>query len=67
MNEQKSSLVLSFGYSNGFFIILQILSNMLEINVYSIIDSKVFGVIVGDNFLFAIGAKRFYNYKHAIE
>jgi hypothetical protein len=37
-----------------FFVILQILSSMFEINVYSLIDSKVFGVIVGDNFLFAI-------------
>ncbi len=40
---------------------------MLEINVYSIIDFKVFGVIVGDNFLFAIGVERSYNYKHAVE
>jgi hypothetical protein len=39
---------------------------MLEINMYSIIDSKVFNVIVGDNFLFAIGVKRFYNYKHVV-
>jgi hypothetical protein len=37
-------LVSSFGYSNDFFVILQILSNMIEINVYSIIDSKVFGL-----------------------
>ncbi len=35
--------------------------------MYSIIDSKVFGVTIGDNFLFAIGVERFYNYKHAVE
>jgi len=40
---------------------------MLEINIYSIIDSKVFGVIVGNNFLFAIGVERSYDYKHAVE
>jgi hypothetical protein len=50
-----------------FFVTLQIFSSMLEINVYSNIDSKVFGMIVGDNFLFAIVVKRFYNYKHVIE
>jgi hypothetical protein len=65
--EQYSSLVLFLGYSNGFFVFFQILSSMLEIIVYSIIDSKVFGVIICDNFLFAIRVKRFYNYKHAVE
>ncbi len=40
---------------------------MLEISMYSIIDSKVFGVIVGDNFLFAIGVERSYDYKHTVE
>jgi hypothetical protein len=40
---------------------------MFEINMYSIIDSKVFGVIVGDNFLFAIGVERPSDYKHAVE
>jgi hypothetical protein len=50
-----------------FFVTLQIFSSMLEINVYSSIDSKVFGMIVGDNFLFAIVVKRFYNYKHVVE
>jgi hypothetical protein len=35
--------------------------------MYSIIDSKVFGVTVGDNFLFAIGVKRFYDCQHTIE
>jgi hypothetical protein len=40
---------------------------MLEIYVYSIIDSKVFGVIVGDNFLLAIGVERSSDYKHAVE
>jgi hypothetical protein len=50
-----------------FFVTLQIFSSMLEINVYSSIDSKVFGMIVGDNFLFAIVVKKFYNYKHVVE
>ncbi len=43
-----------FGYSKGFFVISHILSRTLEINVYSIIASKVFGVTIGVNFLFAI-------------
>ncbi len=54
-----SSLVLSLGYSNGFLVISQILSSMLMINVYSIIDFKVFGLTIGDSFLFAIVVKRF--------
>jgi hypothetical protein len=49
------------------FFILQIFSNMLEINMYSIIDSNMFGVTIGDNFLFSIGIKRFYNCKHVVE
>jgi hypothetical protein len=40
---------------------------MLVINVYSIIDSNVFGLTIGDNFLFAIVVERFYNYKHMVE
>ncbi len=40
---------------------------MLEINMYSIIDSKVFGVTIGDNFLFSIVVKRSYDYKHMVE
>jgi hypothetical protein len=40
---------------------------MLEINVYSTIDSNVFGVTIGDKFLFAIGVERFYNCKHTVE
>jgi hypothetical protein len=36
---------------------------MLDINMYSIIVSKVFGVTIGDNFLFAIVVERFYNCK----
>jgi hypothetical protein len=40
---------------------------MFDINVYSIIVSKVFGATVGDNFLFAIVVERFYNYKQTIE
>ncbi len=46
-----SSLVSSLGYFNGFFVISQILSSMFDNNVYSIIDSKVFGVTFGVNFL----------------
>jgi hypothetical protein len=37
-----------------FFVISHIVSSMLEINVYSIIDSKVFGVTIGVSFLLAI-------------
>jgi hypothetical protein len=37
-----------------FFIISHILLNMFETNIYSIIDSKVFGVTIGVNFCFAI-------------
>jgi hypothetical protein len=40
---------------------------MLEINMHSIIDSNVFGVTIGDNFLFAIGVERFYDCKHLVE
>ncbi len=40
---------------------------MLKINVYSIIDSKVFGVIISVNFLFSIAIKRFNYYKHVVE
>jgi hypothetical protein len=50
-----------------FFIILQVLSSMLESNMYSIIHSNVFSVTFGENFLFAIGVERFYNCKHAVE
>jgi hypothetical protein len=50
-----------------FFVILQILSNMFESNVYSIIHSNVFSVTIGEIFLFAIGVERFYNCKHAVE
>jgi hypothetical protein len=45
----------------------KILSSMLEINVYSIIDSKVFDVTVGDKKKFAIGVERFYDCKHMDE
>jgi hypothetical protein len=40
---------------------------MLDINVYSIIVSKVLGAIVGNNFLFAIVVERFYNCKQVVE
>ncbi len=62
-----NQLLLSLGYSNGFFDILQILSIMFENNMYSIINSNVFGVMVGKKIIFAIGVERFYNCKHAVE
>jgi hypothetical protein len=40
---------------------------MLEINVYSIIDSKVFGVTIGVNFHFAIVIERFNDCTHVVE
>jgi hypothetical protein len=40
---------------------------MFEINVYSIINSKVFGLTIGDKFLFAIVVKRFYDCKRVVE
>ncbi len=43
----------SLGYSQGLVVISHILSSMLEINVYSIIDSNAFGVKIGGNFPFA--------------
>ncbi len=49
-----------------FFVISQILSNMFNINMYSIIVSNVFGVTISDNYLFAIVVERFYNCKHTI-
>ncbi len=48
------SWVSSLGYSKGFIVISHILSNMFEINVYLIIDSKVFGVTIGVNFFLPI-------------
>jgi hypothetical protein len=41
-----------------------ILFNMLEINVYSIINSKVFGVKIGVNFPFTIVIKKLNDCKH---
>jgi hypothetical protein len=49
-----SSKVRSLGYSKGVFIILHILSNMLEIKMYSIIVSEMFGVTIAVNYFFAI-------------
>jgi len=40
---------------------------MLEINIYSIIDSNVFGVTIGVNFLLAIIEYRFNDCKHMVE
>jgi hypothetical protein len=45
------------------FVILQILSSMLEINVYSIKNSNMFGVTIDDHFIFAIGIEKVYNCK----
>jgi len=61
-----SSRVGSLGYYNGVFIISHILSSMLEIKVYSIIVSKVFGVTIVVNFLFAIVKEMFKNCKWVI-
>jgi hypothetical protein len=44
----------SLGYSKGFVVISHILSNMIEINVYTIIVSKVFSVTILVNFYFSI-------------
>jgi hypothetical protein len=44
----------SLGNSKGIFIISHILFSMLEIKVYSIIISKVFGVTITIIFFFAI-------------
>ncbi len=40
---------------------------MLEINVHSIIDCKVFGVTFGVNFLLPIIELTFHDYKHVVE
>ncbi len=37
------------------------------INVYSIIDSKVFGLTLGDKYFFATVVERFYDCKHVVE
>jgi hypothetical protein len=51
----RGSNQMSFlGYCQGFVVISHILSIMLKINVYSIIDSNVFGVKIGGNFPLAI-------------
>jgi hypothetical protein len=52
--QRGTNQVSSFGYSKVSFVISHILSSMLEINVYSIIDLKVFGVRIGVNFLLTI-------------
>ncbi len=56
----------SLGYSKGFFFISSILFNILEINIYSIVDSKVFGVTIGVNFPLAIVEQRFNDCKHMV-
>jgi hypothetical protein len=60
------SWVSFLGYSKGFIVISHILSSMFEINVYSIIDSKVFGVTIGVNFLLPILKQRFDDCKHVV-
>jgi hypothetical protein len=64
--QRRSNLVSFLRYSNSFFVILQILFNMLEINVYSIIDSKVFSVTFGVNSLLPTIKKRFHKYKYMV-
>jgi hypothetical protein len=49
----------SFRYFIVFFVISHILSSMLEINIYSIMDSNVFGVTIHFNFLLAIVEEKF--------
>jgi hypothetical protein len=56
----------SFGNSKGVFIILHIPSSILEITEYSIIVSKVFGVTIAINFLFATVKYMFNNYKRVV-
>ncbi len=57
---QRGSSIVSFlRYSNFFFVISHILSSMVEINVYSIIDSKMFSVTFGVDFLLPIVDKSF--------
>ncbi len=48
--QKGTSQMSSLGYSIVFFVISHILSSMLEINIYSIMHSKVFGVIICSNF-----------------
>jgi hypothetical protein len=48
------------------FFISHIIFDILEINIYSIIDSKVFGVTICVNFLLAIVKQRFNNCKHMV-
>jgi hypothetical protein len=40
---------------------------VLEINMYSLINSKVFGVAIGDKKISAIQVERFYDCKHTNE
>ncbi len=49
-----SNKVGTLGYSKGFVVISHILFYMLEINVYTIIVSKVFSVTIFVNFHFSI-------------
>jgi hypothetical protein len=51
---KETNQVLSLGYSQGFVVISHILFSMLENNIYSITDSKVFDVRIGVNLLLAI-------------
>jgi hypothetical protein len=58
--------VRSLGYSKGDFIILHILFSVLEIKVYSIIFSKVFGVAIVVNVFVAIVKYMFINCKRIV-
>ncbi len=59
-------MVRSLGNSKCVFIILHILCSMLEIKVYLIIVSKVFGTTIVVNFVFAIVKLMFSNYKWVV-
>jgi len=58
--------VSSLRYSQVFFFTSHIPINILEINIYSIIDSNVFGVTIGVNFLLVILEQRFNDCKHMV-
>ncbi len=50
-----------------FFVISHIIFSILDINVHSITNCKVFGVTFGVNLLLPIIELRFHDYKHVVE
>ncbi len=54
----RSNQLSSLSHSQGFVDISHIFSSIFEINVYSIIDSNVFSVKIGENFLLTIVKER---------